>query len=123
MSRTVIIGWPGTGKTTLAQKMGGGRSTDETIDMGLDWSAGSLEVSAWFDRPGPWIVEGVAVPRALRKWHANNPGLPPPVDNIIVLRTVHKDLTNGQISMGKGIDTVMREIESWLASVPTEYVD
>lgn len=112
--RVLIIGWPKSGKTTLAAKMGGGRSTDETLEMGLDWSAGSEEVAKWFDKPGPWIIEGVAIPRALRKWAANHPGQRPPVDKIIHLQTCHGDLTSGQIAMGKGIDTVLADIMPWL---------
>lgn len=117
--RIVITGWPGTGKTTLASEMGGGRSTDEV--MGLGWSESSLAVSQWFDEPGPWIVEGVTVPRALRKWMTNNPGKAPPIDKIIMLHGAYHELSKGQTSMGKGIDTVMRQISTWLASVPTEH--
>ncbi len=36
MSRVMIVGWPKTGKTTLAAKMGGGKSTDDLIHLG--WS-------------------------------------------------------------------------------------
>jgi hypothetical protein len=79
-------------------------------------------VSGWFDAPGPWVIEGVAIPRALRKWMNNNPGLPPPVDKIIVLYTPFEVLTKGQESMGKGIDTVLNEIQPWLEGVPTEHI-
>lgn len=120
MSKICIIGWPHTGKTTLAKSLGGGRSTDEVMDLG--WSEASAEVSTWFDIPGPWIVEGVAIPRALRKWHERNPDMPPPIDKIIHLHKVHGELTTGQISMGKGIDTVMGKIADWLADVPVEHV-
>lgn len=117
--RTIIIGWPGTGKTTLASKLGGGISTDDVKDLG--WSEASQEVSTWFDKPD-YIIEGVAIPRALRKWRDANPGKPPPVDKIIHLHKVHKDLLPGQVSMGKGIDTVMAELSDWLGSVSTEHV-
>ena len=79
------------------------------------WSEASEEVSHWFDAPGPWIIEGVAVPRALRKWRARNPGLPPPADRLILLTKVHRDLPPGAIKMGKGMDTVMEELCGWLA--------
>lgn len=116
--RTLIIGGPKTGKTTLAAAMGGGRSTDEV--MGLGWSEASEEVSKWFDSPGPWIIEGVAIPRALRKWAARNPGQPPPVDKVILLRTPHERRTPHQIIMAAGIDTVLSEISPWLSQVPIE---
>jgi len=110
--RVVIIGWPKTGKTTLAANMGGGRSTDETMHM--DWSDASAEVSTWFDKPGPWIIEGVAVARALRKWRERHPNKPPPIDKLIRLRRPHQELDVGQVSMGKGIDKVLEEIMPWL---------
>lgn len=113
--RVAIIGWPKTGKTTLAAEMGGGRSTDEVMAMG--WSEASAEVSTWFDQPGDWIVEGVAIPRALRKWRDRNPEAPPPIDKLIVLRTPHQLLlTPQQTIMGKGIDTVLSELAPWLES-------
>jgi hypothetical protein len=115
--RIAIIGWPGTGKTTLAQKMGGGRSTDEA--MGLGWSEASQEVSTWLDAPD-WIIEGVALPRALRKWKERNPGKEPPIDRIILMTKRYRELEKGAISMGKGIDKVMADMADWLKDVPIE---
>jgi len=106
--RLLITGWPKTGKTTLSRSLGGGRSTDST---GLSWSDASAEVAKWFDQPGPWIIEGVAVPRAVRKWLANNPGKQLPVDKIVYLKKLYVPPTNGQMAMGKGLDAVLREIE------------
>jgi hypothetical protein len=113
--RIAITGAPKTGKTTLTRDMGGGRSTDEV--MGKGWSEASEEVSTWFDEPGSWIIEGVAVPRALRKWHKRNPGKPPPIDKLIILSKPHEELSTGQKIMGKGIDTVLGELADWLKPV------
>lgn len=110
--RIVIIGAPKTGKTTLAAKMGGGRSTDDV--MGLGWSEASAEVSTWFDKPGPWIIEGVAIVRALRKWMKNNPGKPAPIDKMIRLSKTHVPVNAAQAAMGAGINTVLAEILPWL---------
>ena len=112
--RVAIIGWPKTGKSTLAEKMGGGRSTDDVMHMG--WSEASAEVATWFDKPSPWIIEGVAVARALRKWRERHPSKPPPIDRLIRLRRPHVELNAGQIAMGKGIDKVLEEIMPWLAA-------
>ncbi len=116
--RILITGAPRTGKTTLANSMGANRSTDEVMDLG--WSEASLEVSTWFDAPA-YIIEGVAIPRALRKWKANNPNQSPPVDKIIILTEPFEALNDGQMRMGKGMDTVWREIEPWLDGVEVEY--
>jgi dephospho-CoA kinase len=117
--RILIIGGPKTGKTTLANKLAvempaSVRYTDSV--MGLGWSEASAEVATWFDEPGPWIIEGVAVPRALRKWMKNNPGERPPVDKIIGCDGAFQELTPGQQSMTKGVDTVMKEIVAPLAA-------
>lgn len=118
MSKILITGWPKTGKSYLADEMGVGvlvRSTDETVDRGLSWSDASAEVATWLDAPGPWIIEGVSIPRALRKWAIGHDGAAPPVDEIIFLRNRPRvGLNEGQIRMGKGLDTVWREIEPWL---------
>jgi hypothetical protein len=111
--KILISGWPKTGKTTTASEIGAAlgvivRSTDDLI--GLGWSEASEAAAKWLDEPGPWIIEGVAVPRAVRKWLAANPGRPPSWDRFIVLEGPHVALTSGQTTMGKGIDTVLREI-------------
>jgi hypothetical protein len=119
VTRIVITGGPRTGKTTLSESLGDRcghnniRHTDDLIGK-LDWSAASLEVSRWFDEPGPWIIEGVAVSRALRKWREAHPGEPPPVDQVIYLHTPYEALSKGQATMAKGVETVHAEIEPWL---------
>lgn len=118
MTRICITGGPKTGKTTMANRMSLGatpdvRHTDDLI-ASHDWSAASLEASKWFDEPGPWIIEGVAVSRALRKWRDAHPGEPPPVDRVIRLTKPHVELLKGQATMAKGEATVWAEIEDWL---------
>lgn len=112
VERIAITGWPKTGKTMLALKMGGGRSTDSVMHLG--WSEASLEVSKWFEEPDPGLIEGVAVARALRKYRTRFPHKPPPIDKLIRLTRPHKDLTQEQIAMGKAIDKVLDEIMPWL---------
>lgn len=115
--RIAIIGWPGTGKTTLGKQLAEDlglqySSTDEAMHLG--WSQASEEVAKWLDRRS-YIIEGVALPRAFRKWRANHPGEAAPVDRLVHLSTVYRDpLKPGEISMGKGIDTVLKELEGWL---------
>jgi hypothetical protein len=133
--RIVICGGPRTGKTTLATSLvdaghfvGCGRRdldilpvrhTDDLIPelqhLGKDaWSEGSRRVSEWLDAPGPWIIEGVSVCRALRKWREAHPGASPPVDKIFRLIEPHETLSKGQAAMAKGEETVWLEIEPWL---------
>lgn len=129
MTRICIIGGPRTGKTTLARQLdercdhipcGSLRMTDDLIEqckhLGKEaWSEASRIASTWLDEPGPWIIEGVALARALRKWRAAHPGEPPPVDRVIRLTTPHVELTPGQAAMAKGEDKVWREdVEPWL---------
>lgn len=124
MTRICITGGPRTGKTTLAEKLQCNgpvnghtgallRHTDDLI-ASHDWSAASQAASEWLNDPGPWIIEGVAVSRALRKWHDQHPGEPPPVDKVIRLTVPHEPLSRGQTTMAKGEATVFAEIEEWL---------
>lgn len=139
MTRIAITGGPKTGKTTLAKDIfevwaEDGRLVERALDdfeirhtddlIGkLDWSDASAEIATWFDDPGPWIIEGVAVSRALRKWMANHPGERPPVDRVIYLSEPHESLSTGQASMAKGVRKVHDEIEPWLNEhgIRTEY--
>lgn len=137
MTRICITGGPRTGKTTLAGNLaaplhvscdsafdeacscGAIRHTDDLIEqckhLGKEaWSEASRIASMWLDEPGPWIIEGVAMSRALRKWREAHPGQPPPVDRVIRLITPHVDLTKGQAAMAKGEETVWAEVEPWL---------
>ena len=108
-----ICGGPLTGKTTLAEQWDGVVPvihTDDFIELG--WSEASERVSQFFDDPGPYVVEGVAVPRALRKWMRRDPGKP--LDKLIILETPHEDQSEGQRRMTVGHDTVLAEIEGAL---------
>lgn len=110
--RLLVTGWPRTGKTTLADKLGlPVHHTDDLKDLG--WSEASEAVSKFLDEPGPWCIEGVAVPRALRKWLARNPDAPLPFDRLVVLGVEpYAELLKGQVSMGKGVLTVLEEVVS-----------
>jgi hypothetical protein len=96
------------------------------IPQDLGWSEGSqYVVDHWLDKLENVVIEGNAIPRVLRKWHAANPGLPPPCDQIIVLKGQHRH-DSRQSAMGKGSDTVLNEIMPWLITFPglrflTEY--
>lgn len=112
--KTIIAGGPRTGKSTLAQRFPVAKrnTTDDTIGMG--WSQSSHEVSLWFDREGPWVIEGVATVRALRKWLQRNADEKTreaaPCERVIVLTQPRTELSEGQVSMTKGIITVWNEI-------------
>lgn len=134
MTRLVIAGVPKAGKTTHASiarvALGGDvvpvRHTDDLIAMfpGRDgWSAASEYCArSWLTRPGPWIVEGVAAVRALRKWLAAESAREAtgairgalPCDRVLWLGTPHVVLTPDQARMAKGCETVWRQIRPQL---------
>ncbi len=115
--RVVIAGVPRSGKTILADQltdMGEVQHTDDLIGH-LEWSAASAAVARWFDEAGPWVIEGVATIRALRKWFRAHPaGLP--CDLLLWLPTPCVPLTQGQRRMAKACDTVYREVQPQLLS-------
>jgi hypothetical protein len=106
--RLVIAGGPKAGKSTLAKKLGGVvRSTDSVRELG--WSEASAEVAAWFDDEGDWTIEGVAAPRALRKWLSSHPK-GRPCDRVLYISGAHEALSPGQAAMSAGVRTVWEEI-------------
>jgi hypothetical protein len=127
--RIVIAGGPLCGKSTRAHELGGvvlhadPRSLDRSkavcgprcqhLREGLDWSSASAEVAAWFNAPGPWVIEGVACARALRKWLATHP-IGKPCDQVVLLTKPFVQLMAQQTAMAKGCETVWREISGTL---------
>lgn len=115
--RIVITGSPLAGKTTLAgiiAKITGVPvfHTDDVKD--LEWSEASQAVSGWLAREGSWIIEGVTVPRALRKWQMNHPDEPPPLDWFIYLPKPRSFLGIGQETMRKQIHGLAETQKDWI---------
>lgn len=88
------------------------RSTDEAILQNV-WVTQSALVADWFDQPGPWIIEGTPVIRALRKWLQRNP-TGQPCDTLYWSDTPHAVLNNGQEAMRRGCRTIYDEIRAEL---------
>lgn len=131
MTRLAITGGPKTGKTTLAGQLAEGCRvirTDDYIDKAEGWSAGSLAIASDLvdlHNTGrlDWIIEGVALPRALRKVRDLLPGHRV-IDRLIVLHNPpFEDWTAGQASMAKGLHSVLAEIRPWLVGLGVDIED
>lgn len=143
--RTIIVGGPRCGKSTLARTYraqgiptfcGDPRSLVKEpedgvtyLPEGLDWSDGSEFVAeVWFKMPGPWVMEGQIMARGLRKWLRFHDADrfwqsgKPPADRIIVLQHARPECTllPGQESMGKAVQTVWAQIGHRFREI-TEY--
>jgi dephospho-CoA kinase len=124
MKRIAITGGPRTGKTTYAAKLGAETglpvtSTDDFKDLG--WSEASAHVAGLLAKGEPGILEGVAVPRALRKALAANPDAKP-IDKLVVLESPKVSRSAGQQAMGKGVRTVLDEVLPALRKLGVEVV-
>ena len=112
--RICIAGGPQVGKTTLARELHGSRtgwtlcSTDET-GLVLDWSAQSDSVVPFLNHEGPWIVEGVPVIRALRKWLRSHP-TGQPCDTLYWRFAARQTRSEGQERLAKGCLATFNEI-------------
>jgi hypothetical protein len=110
--KILVGGGTRVGKTTLSDALAAKYNcplvhTDELIGL-LDWSAASAQVAKWFDAPGPFVIEGVSIARALRKWMAAHDGKP--VDEVHISHTAKVLPTRGQARMTAGCLTVWCEI-------------
>lgn len=121
--KILIGGGPRCGKSTAAAAIAAAlgisnvRATDTTKDM--EWSEASALVARWISEPGPWIIEGVVVPRAIRKWYkAGNTGKP--ADAVLWFDRPVVERTPGQDTMGKGCLTVWNEVEPVLRRAGVE---
>lgn len=124
MKRIAITGGPLSGKTTYATKLGAETglpvtSTDDFIDMG--WSEASAHVATLLAKGEPGIIEGVAVPRALRKALAAAPDVKP-IDKLVVLESPKVSRSAGQQAMSKGVRTVLEEVLPALRQLGVEVV-
>ena len=116
--RILVAGGPRVGKTWVADRIGAElgipvRHTDDLIGT-HGWSEASEEVARWMDEPGPWVIEGVAVVRALRKWLRAHPA-GRPADLVYRGWSRRIPTTLKQDAMGDGARTVWEEIvaELW----------
>jgi adenylate kinase family enzyme len=112
--RLLIAGVPRAGKTTLSNLLHppahSAKLVLHTDDfMHLGWSQVSAFIATKFDIRGPWIVEGVAVVRAARKWLATHHS-GTPCDEVRWLGTPRVPLSNGQATMAKACETVWDEV-------------
>ncbi len=113
--RILIAGGPRTGKTTLSRLLAlvmgvDPRHTDNLIELG--WSESSAKAAEWMLEPGPWVIEGVAVPRAIRKALAADGGCP--ADLVIWPGVIFEPTNKGQDAMAKGCRTVFDEVRGEL---------
>ncbi len=110
--KLLITGGPNTGKTTYANTFREQHPVFHADDLAhLGWSESSEALSQWFDREGDWVIEGVSVPRALRKWLMRNADNSLKPCDVVHWCTVPKaEVTKGQRSMLKGLQTVWNEI-------------
>ena len=120
MSIIAIAGFPLAGKTTLAKELAeeSGHeaiSTDHLLAIELSWSDISQLTADWFDSLDEVIIEGVAVPRALRKWlSTHDEGKP--CDTVYWLAKPKALMTDDQLAMGRGCLTVFKQISAELVA-------
>lgn len=123
--RVVIAGGPKCGKTTLSIAVAEilGTTAMHTDDMiGLGWSEASAEVARLMLKlPGPWVVEGVAAVRSLRKAISGTSRRP--CDVLVLLTEPKVPTTPGQQRMALGVMTVLAGIEPELRARGVDIVD
>ena len=108
-NRLLILGVPKAGKTTLSEHLADRLSSHRLIFTDYD-AVG--ELVSLLDMPGPWIMEGVTLVRALREWldkHHFHPELRP-ADTIIWMPDPKIALTKGQQNMAAGLCTVWESV-------------
>lgn len=136
--RTIILGGPSRGKSTLAEtykrrgipvfcgdpasmvlyQKAGTTYLPEGLPFAGDGGGGDWVARNWFLMPGPWVCEGHVMARALRRWlgtyaHVGEGhGLRMPCDQIIVLDCPpHRYTGEGRERMHRSVLKVWREIE------------
>lgn len=128
--RIAITGAPKAGKTTYSKRRGLDAfeidsllKQEPFVSMEKDerWSAISQHVADMMAKPGRLVVEGVQVPRALRKALAERPDVKPVDEVVIVKRAGTHTLTKDQAAMAKGAETVLAKIRPALEKLGVEF--
>jgi hypothetical protein len=139
--RTIILGGPSRGKSTLAEtykargipvfcgdpastvlyQKAGTTYLPEGLPFAGDGGGGDWVARNWFLMPGPWVCEGHVMARALRRWldhydrSRGDPRTDPdrmPADRIIVLDChAHRYTGEGRERMHRSVIKVWREVE------------
>jgi hypothetical protein len=129
--RTIILGGPSRGKSTLAEsykrrgvpvfcgdpastvlyQKAGTTYLPEGLPFAGDGGGGDWVARNWFLMPGPWVCEGHVMARAIRRWFTLGvPGFP--ADQIVVLDCPpHRYTGEGRERMHRSVLKVWREVE------------
>ncbi len=110
--KVAITGAPKSGKTTFTDLFKNCKIIhgDDYI-KDFEWSQQSAMLANLVNEmPNSLIIEGVVVPRAIRK------GMK--VDCVVYLVKIWEELTNKQVAMGKGIVTVLNEVSEMFPELP-----
>lgn len=134
--KILIVGAPGVGKTTLAEEerrrlgLGHFMCTDteqqarqargghpnalyapSVYNFSQHWSDLSQWVAdTWLNNAGPWVIEGVAVYRALRKWHDAHPGEEAPCTALLWPTEPRIQLSERAQQMGRTHDEKLSDL-------------
>lgn len=135
--RYILIGGPRTGKSTYASRLrdlGYGVVCADPINRAKDvipgveylpaelgdpqaWSLASEYIATvLMARPGPWVLEGVAMARALRKWLPLHPG-ELPAEHVVVFAEAMAPQSEGQRRMSVGVASVFAQVSGRLRPV------
>jgi len=124
--RIIVCGAPSAGKSTYASaaaRSSGAplRHLDSLVEHHA-WSAQSEAALVWLDAPGPWIIEGCAAVRALRKWLSSRPAPARPCERVVRLTVPRVPLSAGQARLAKGEETIWQQIAPELAARGVEII-
>ncbi len=117
----LIIGGPKCGKSTKADllrfelndtgaEIRSVKHCDDLVKTLPEWSMVSEAVCDWIKEPGPWIIEGVAGVRGLRKFLERNNTL---LSDLTVywMSEAKTEQTPAQRNMQKGAQTIFDQIK------------